>query len=79
VQVVKKDVEKIHMLDVNKEEEGMQEIEDETLCKMEDGSHVKHANTNTEPSQTQQIKKINTEYNENKCIDFFIFLLKTST
>jgi len=46
------------MLDVNKEEEGMQEIKEETLYKMEDGSHVKHANTSTEPSQTQQIKKI---------------------
>jgi len=69
VQEVKKDVEEVHMLDVNKEEKEMQEIEEETLCKMEDGSHVKHANTNTEPSQTQQIKKINTEYNESKCIN----------
>jgi len=44
------------MLDINKEEEGIQEIEEETLCKMEDGSH---ANTSTELSQTQQIMKAN--------------------
>jgi len=64
------------MLDVNKEEEEMQEIEEETLCKMEDGSYVKHANTNTDPSQTQQIKKINTEYNERKCINPLFSYLK---
>ena len=57
VQEVKKDKEKIHMLDVNKEGEEMQEIEEETLCKIEDGSHVKHANRSTELSQTQQIKR----------------------
>ena len=32
----------------------MQEIEEETLCEIEDGPHVKHANRSTELSQTQQ-------------------------
>jgi len=53
----KKDKDEIHMLDVNKEEEGVQEIEEETLCKMEDGSHVKHANTSTELSPTNKKDK----------------------
>ena len=47
----------------------VQEIEEETLFKIEDGSHVKLDNRSTELTQTQQIKKISAEYNESKCIN----------
>jgi len=39
------------------------------MYKMQDESHVKHANTSTEPSPIQQITKINSEYNKSKCIN----------
>ena len=55
IQEVKNDMEK----------EGIQEVEEEGLCKMEDGLHVKHASRSMELSQTQEVKEINTEYHQN--------------
>ena len=69
IQGVKNDKEEgIHMQEVKiDKEERMQEIEEEPLCKMDNGSHVKHANRSTELSQTQEIKEINIEYHQSKC------------
>ena len=52
MQEIKKDKEKIHMLDINKDDVEMQEIKEEKLCKMEEGSHMIHTNRSAEPSQT---------------------------